>query len=60
MPENYKLDEQVITNIIYRHIKPIEHQKQIKLIIYYNKFKTSNIIVKNITNSPPNFPHTKW
>ena len=30
----YKLDKQAITNIIKRHIKPIEKQKQIKLIIY--------------------------
>ena len=27
MHKNYKLDEQVITNIINRHIKPIEHKK---------------------------------
>ena len=51
MHYDYKLDEQAITNIIKRHIKPIEKQKQIKLIIYYNKFKTSNLIVKNNTNS---------
>ena len=49
MNKNYKVDEQVITNIILRHIKPTE---QIKLIIYYTKFKTSNLIVKNYTNSP--------
>ena len=48
MHSNYKLDEQAITNILKRHIKPIE--KQIKLIIYYIKFKTSNLIVKNNTN----------
>ena len=29
------------------HIKPIEKEKQIKLIIYNNKFKTSHLIVKN-------------
>ena len=33
MHYNYKLDEQTITNNIKRHIKPIEKQKQIKLII---------------------------
>ena len=42
---NYKLDEKAITNIIKRHIKPIEKQKQIKLIIYYTKFKTSKFNV---------------
>ena len=51
MHYNYKLDEQAITNIIKRHIKPIEKQKQIKIIIYYPKFKTSNFTVKNNTYS---------
>ena len=52
MPNNYKLDEQAITSIIKRHLKPIEIQnKKIKFIIYCTKFKTSNLIVKNNTNS---------
>ena len=51
MHYNYKLDEQAITNVIKRHIKPIKKQKQIKFIIYYTKFKTSNLIVKNNTKS---------
>ena len=33
MHYNYKFDKQTITNIIKRHIKSIEKQKQIKLII---------------------------
>ena len=41
----------VRTIIIKRHIKPLDKQKQIKLIIYYTKFKTTNLVVKNITNS---------
>ena len=49
MHYNYKLDEQAITNIIKRHVKSIKKQKQIKLIIYYTKFKISNFIVKNNT-----------
>ena len=40
------IDEQMIINIIHRHIK------QMKLIIYCSKFKTSNLIVKNNTGSP--------
>ena len=51
MHKNYKSDEQVITNITHKHIKLIEHQKQIKPIIYCTKFKTSNPIVKNNANS---------
>ena len=52
MHKNYKLDKQVITNIIHRHIKPTDHQKWMKRIVYYAKFKTSNLIIKNNTNSP--------
>ena len=49
MHYSYKIDERAITNIIKRHIKPIKKQKNLKLIIYYSKFKTSNLIVKNNT-----------
>ena len=51
MHKNCKFDEQVITNFIHRHIKPIEQQKQMKLIIYYTRSKASKLIVKNNTNS---------
>ena len=40
-----------MTTIIKRHIKLIEKQKQIKLIIYNTDFKRANLIVKNNTNS---------
>ena len=52
MHKNYLVDEQIITNVIHRHTKPTEPQKQIKLIIYNTKFKTYNLIVKNYTNPP--------
>ena len=45
MHNNYKLDKRAITNIIKKYIKPIEKDKQIKLIIYYTKSKTSNLII---------------
>ena len=45
MHNNNKLDQQAITNIIKRYIKPIGKQKQIKPIIYYTKFITSNLSV---------------
>ena len=51
MHKNYKLDVQVITGIKHRHIKLIEYQKQIKLMVYYTKFKTLNFVVKNKANS---------
>ena len=34
MHNNYKLDEQAITSIIKRYIKPNEKQKQIKPMYY--------------------------
>ena len=55
MHKNNKFDEQEITNIIPRHIKPTKLQNQINLIIYYTKLKTSNFVVKNNTNSPKPF-----
>ena len=38
-------------NIIHRHIKPTESQKQTKLLIYNTKFKTLNLFVKTNANS---------
>ena len=60
MHKNYKLEGQVITNMIHWHIKPVEQQKQIKLIIYSTKFKMSNLIVKNNTNSPKTSPNQTY
>ena len=37
--------------MIYGNILPTDPNKKIKLIIYYNKFKTSNLVIKN--NSSP-------
>ena len=55
MHKNYKLDEKVLTNIIYRHLKPLEHGKQVKLIIYSTRFTSFNLIVKNNTKSSKTF-----
>ena len=51
MHYNDKLDEQAITNIIKRHIKPMKRQKQIKLTIDHIEFQTSYLIGKNIIDS---------
>ena len=48
---DYKLDEQTKTNNIKRRIKPIEKEKLIKPVIYFTRFKTLNLLVKNNTNS---------
>ena len=48
---NYKLDENIFKTLIQRNILSTDPNKKIKLIIYYNKFKTSNLVIKN--NSSP-------
>ena len=47
---NYKSDEKILKTWIHRNILPTDPNKKIKLI-YYNKFKTSNLVIKN--NSSP-------
>ena len=37
--------------MIHKNILPTDPYKKIKLIIYYDKFKTSNLVIKN--NSSP-------
>ena len=50
MHDNYKSDEKILKTLIHRNILPTDPNKKIKLI-YYNKFKISNLIMKN--NSSP-------
>ena len=51
MHYNYRSDEKILKILIHRNIHPTDPNKEIKLIIYYNKFKTSNLVIKN--NSSP-------
>ena len=50
---NYKSDEKVLKTLIYRNMLPTDSNKKIKLIIYYNEFKTSNLVIRN-NSSPSN------
>ena len=43
--------EKIVKTLIHRNILPTDPNKKIKLIIYYNKFKTSNLVIRN--NSSP-------
>ena len=43
--------------MIHKHILPTDPNKKIKLIIYYNKFKTYNLVIKN--NSLPRLEFCK-
>ena len=51
MHYNYKSDEKILKTLIHRNTLPTDPNKKIKLIIYYNKFKTSNLVIRN--NSSP-------
>ena len=47
MHYNYKSDENILKTLILRNVLPTDPNKKIKLIIYYNKFKTSNLVIRN-------------
>ena len=51
MHYNYKSDEKILKTLIHKNILPTDPNKKIKLVIYYNKFKTSNLVIRN--NSSP-------
>ena len=51
MHYDYKSDEKILKTLIHRNILPTDLNKKIKLIIYYHKFKTSNLVI--IYNSSP-------
>ena len=51
MHYNYKSNEKILKTLIHRNILPLILIKKIELTIYYNKFKTSNLVIKN--NSSP-------
>ena len=47
---NFKIDEHILKNLIWKNILPSCPTKKVRLIIYYNKFKTSNLIISNNTS----------
>ena len=44
---NYKIDEQILKNLIHKNVLPTDPTKKVRLIIFNNKFKTSNLIIFN-------------
>ena len=47
MHYNYRSDEKILKTLIHKNILPTDPNKKIKLVIYYNKFKTSNLVIRN-------------
>ena len=47
MHYNFKSDEKILKILIHRNILPTDPNDKMKLIIYYNKFEASNLVIKN-------------
>ena len=50
---NYKIDEHILKKLIPKNILPTNPTKKVSFIIYYNKFKTTNLIISNNSPHPP-------
>ena len=46
----YKIDEHILKNLIPKKCSSYQSYQKIRLIIYYNKFQTSNLIISNNTS----------
>ena len=44
---NYKQDETTMKTLIRQHISAVDPTSEVKLIIYYRKFKTQNLLLDN-------------
>ena len=50
---NYEIVEHILKNLIKKNILPTNPSKKVRLIIYDDKFQTSNLIISN-NSSPSN------
>ena len=48
---NYKSAEKILKTLIQRNILPTDPNKNKTKLIYHNKFKTSNLVIKNNPSS---------
>ena len=58
MHKIYKVNEQVITNIIHRHIKPTEPQKQLNSLSTTVNLKRQTSLLR-VTQTPSKLPSLK-
>ena len=47
MSQDYRTEERIIKDIIYKNVKPTDPDTRLQLIIYYKNMKTSNLLIKN-------------
>ena len=50
MTDQYRKNEKIIKDIIYKHVKPVDNNDELNLIIYYKDIKTKNLVMKNNLN----------
>ena len=55
MHTNYKIDERVLTHIIYNNVTCQKPNTKVKLLIYYRNRKASSLVMRN-NSSPPTAP----
>ena len=49
---NYKIDETILRDIVYQNIIPVNPDSEMNFVIYYRKFKTHNLLIKNSPDAP--------
>ena len=55
MTSNHRVEEQKLSNIFDRHVKPVSDEVKVKLTIYYKTKRLSNLFIKNkmVVNEDP-------
>ena len=53
--KNYKIDENVLSEIIKNNVKPTDGDRKINLLIYYRNRKASNLVIRNDTSPKEDF-----
>lgn len=51
MSTAYKIDERVIRDIIYGHVKCVDENDRLLLVIYYRNSKTKDLLIRNNAHS---------
>ena len=47
MNSAYKVDEEILTKIIKKHVKPVDNSTTIRLLIFYKNFRSKQLLIKN-------------
>ena len=53
MSSDYKIEERIIKDIIYKNVKPTDPEQKLRLVIYYKSKKTSQLLITNRRKAEP-------